>query len=1071
MACHFIFPESSEWYHAVTLPERIESISQCRLLNTAFNDEPICRRLDRWHTELPDGIEDYIAQVLTAHEINGEHLFRILSEPIEDVRDRLGTPPSWLQSVISAFSSTESSDPVSFGEVEGGTTTVLFLHLVEPLLRQASHRLCCGMASLRHEFPGLSLDEKLVGDALLRNVERQLLQMLIPTLVLELNVARVQEKLSGETREQRFDSFVARLRNPEISLSLLREYPVLARQVVICLDHWVSFSLEFLRHLGEDWLELCMRFGGVDLGTIISLDDSKGDRHQDGRSVLIVTFTSGLRIVYKPRPLALAMHFQELLTWLNERGAQPPFRTVKILDRGTYGWIEFISPQDCTSIDEVRRFYERQGEYLALLYALEASDFHYENLIASGEHPILVDLETLCQPCMRDRDQAIDGTYRDSVLRVGLLPQRLFANGQSDGIDLSGLGAAAGQPLPYPVLQLEAPCTDEMRLIQKGGESAGRTNQPRLGSLTVEMLDFVEEITVGFSNMYRLLQRYRGQILSSNGPLARFANDSIRVILRPTLTYGLLLRSSFHPDALRDALDRDVMFGSLCDSSRSSHYLERIVRSEIDDLRNGDIPLFSTTPASLDLQTSSGATIKDFFPETGMSLVHRRIRHLSESDYVRQLWFVRASLAAMAAGQKQIRLSTRTGRGEELTSATGEQLIAAAETVGARLESLAVRSGKDVSWIGLTLTKKANWSLVPLGLDLYSGLSGLAFFLAYLGYATHEPRYTTLARAAVRTIRRHLSEIPLHRFSVGVFDGLGGVVYLFTHLGIIWRDQELILEAKRIAQSSRTLIFYDRKFDVTSGSAGCIMSLRVLQSVAPSENILAAAVECGDHLLAHAQSLHEGIAWPPYFPAKGPLTGFAHGASGIALALLELSNLSGEKRFKEAALKAFSYENSLFSPEWKNWPDLREMDNGSDGMFMVGWCHGAPGIALARLRALQYTDGPLIRRDIAAGLDTTLSLGFRGDHSLCHGSLGNIEPLLQAIELLAQTPWSGHVDQISASILQGIRDNGWLCGVPLSVESPGLMTGIAGIGYGLLRLADPLNIPSLLTLAPPILRG
>jgi type 2 lantibiotic biosynthesis protein LanM len=368
----------------------------------------------------------------------------------------------------------------------------------------------------------------------------------------------------------------------------------------------------------------------------------------------------------------------------------------------------------------------------------------------------------------------------------------------------------------------------------------------------------------------------------------------------------------------------------------------------------------------------------------------------------------------------------------------------------------------------LTLTKKENWSLVPLGLDLYNGLPGVALFLAYLGTVSEETRYTALARATVTTIRRQLSAFPLHRFSIGAFDGLGGIVYLFTHLGVMWNDPELLQEAKQIAENSRALIFYDRKFDITSGSAGCIMSLLALQSVAPDEKTLAAAVECGAHLLGHAQSLQDGIAWPAYFPAKGPLTGLSHGASGIAWALLELSEQSGEKRFREAALKGFRYENTLFSSDKKNWPDLREMNNGGDRMFMVGWCHGAPGIALVRLRALKYVEDASVRNDIAAGLETTLSQGFRGDHSLCHGSLGNLEPLLQASELLDRTPWTCHVNRVSSAILQSIQDDGWFCGVPLGVESPGLMTGLAGIGYGLLRLADPLKIPSLLTLAPPI---
>ncbi len=1065
--CESIHLETSDWYRAVTLSERIAALGRRESMEVEFADESIRSRLQRWNAQYPQLRGNYLSDYLAAYDISKEAFLHVLNEPIEAVRDRLAASPSWLCDVRSAFSDDASSSAISFKEFSRGNDTVLFLNLTEPLIRQARQRLRLGL-SLRREIAGPFVLDDRFEDALVMNVARQLLQMLIPTLVLELNVARLQGLLEGETHEQRFNSFVTRLRQPDIALALLREYPTLARQVVICLDHWVTFSHEFLRHLAEDWSDLCTYFcAGEDPGRLVSLDDSKGDQHRDGRSVLIATFSSGFRIVYKPRPLAVAMHFQELLNWLNDRGAEPPLRTIKILDRGAYGWVEFISPQCCASDDEVRRFYARQGEYLALLYALEATDFHNENLIAAGEHPILVDLETLFQPCIRDRDQTINRVYRDSVLRAGLLPQRLFASAQSDGIDLSGLGAAAGQTLPYPVLHFEAPATDEMRLIQKDGESAGCGNQPTLDGVKVDILDYVEAITIGFATLYQLLQQHREELLSADGPLARFARDTVRVVLRPTLTYGLLLRSSFHPDVLRDAVDRDMMFGSLWGDTQGSRHLEQIFPSEMNDLHNHDIPLFTTCPGSHDLLTSSGQTIAGFFPETGMSLVHRRLRHLGESDYLRQLWFIRASLAATAMGQKPARLPTRPGR-EGRTGANREQLLGAAEAAGERLDALALRSGEDISWIGLTLTKKDNWSLVPLGLDLYNGLPGVALFLAYLGTVSQETRYTTLARTAVTTIRRHLSAFPLHRFSIGAFDGLGGIVYLFTHLGIMWNDPELLLEAKRIAESSRALIFYDRKFDITSGSAGCIMSLLALQSVAPGENILAAAVECGDHLLGHAQSLQDGIAWPPYFPAKGPLTGLAHGASGIAWALLELSELSGEKRFREAALKAFSYENSLFSSEKKNWPDLREMNNGGNRMFMVGWCHGAPGIALARLRALRYVDGVPVRNDIAAGLETTLSHGFRGDHSLCHGSLGNLEPLLQASELLDRTPWTGHVNRVSAAILQSIHDDGWCCGVPLSVESPGLMTGLAGIGYGLLRLADPLRIPALLTLAPPI---
>jgi lantibiotic modifying enzyme len=54
----------------------------------------------------------------------------------------------------------------------------------------------------------------------------------------------------------------------------------------------------------------------------------------------------------------------------------------------------------------------------------------------------------------------------------------------------------------------------------------------------------------------------------------------------------------------------------------------------------------------------------------------------------------------------------------------------------------------------------------------------------------------------------------------------------------------------------------------------------------------------------------------------------------------------------------------------------------------------------------------------------------------------------------------------AAGILRAIEQRGWRCGVPLHVETPGLMMGLAGIGDGLLRVAEP-RLPSILMLQAP----
>src|SRR5262249_22139482 len=138
-----------------------------------------------------------------------------------------------------------------------------------------------------------------------------------------------------------------------------------------------------------------------DPGVLVNVSMDAGDRHRNGRCVLLAKFDSGFQLVYKPKSLAVDIHFQELLSWLNFLGSQPAFCTLRMLDRGAYGWSEFVASETCDSLPALRRFYQRQGAYLALLYVLEATDLHCENLIAAGEHPVLVDLEAIFHPRCR----------------------------------------------------------------------------------------------------------------------------------------------------------------------------------------------------------------------------------------------------------------------------------------------------------------------------------------------------------------------------------------------------------------------------------------------------------------------------------------------------------------------------------------------------------------------------------------------------------------------------------------------------------------------------------------------
>jgi type 2 lantibiotic biosynthesis protein LanM len=937
-----------------------------------------------------------------------------------------------------------------------------------PLIEEARDRVRRGAADLANSYPDVPFDPANAESALAGHLTVPFLQMISQVVVLELHVARLEGVLAGDTPEERFASFVDRLRDPEVAGQLFKEYPVLAEQVAIRLQQWSAFSLEFLTHLCEDWKLIRPLFSNSAPGRLAGIQGGAGDTHRNGRAVMIASFTGGERLVYKPRSLAPDLHFQHLLGWLNDRGARPGFRQIKLVDRGNHGWAEFIPTVPCATQSELSRFYERQGGYLATLYAIRACDFFCENLIAAGEHPILIDLEALFHPRLdqtrpQGSDEIAGSSMYSSVLATGLLPMRIWAANDHSGVDISGLGNSAGQLSPKPVPQWERPNTDEMRLVRRRVEMDGSHNCPTLQGQPVNAADYAASIAAGFDFTYRLLLAHRSELLAM---VRRFCSDDVRVIVRPTRIYGALLHESFHPDVLRDDDGRAALFDRLRDVPFQHPSLEELLAAERRDLLRGDIPIFTTQPESRDLWTSDNRAVKDFFAASGMSLAEQRILGLSDRDLERQLWTIRASLATLTPHGYRPGMRNPKPRLAPGTELGPQQFLTVAAEIGDRLAELAFTEDDRATWLGIVTGAEDNCHVVPLGPDLYEGLPGIILFLAYLGEVSADPRYCELAKAALRTLRRQL-ELSGAPGKLGAFSGWGGVIYLLAHLGTIWGDPSLFAEAEALCDRLLPAIEPDRSLDLIGGASGCVLALLALFQCRPRPATLETARRCGEHLLRTAQPMDSGIGWLCGENAKRVLTGFAHGNAGIGYALAALGKATGDSRFEQAAAGAFAYERSLYSPEQGNWPDLR---NPEQTTFATAWCHGAPGIALSRLRARCHLKDPLFDEEIDAGLAATARQRLCGNHALCHGDLGNADILLEASVTLQDPGWRAHAVQTANAVMANAVETGWLCANPLGVESPGLLTGLAGIGYAFLRFAGLARVPSVLALDGPVLR-
>ena len=1077
-----LFFSSPRWYAATTLKERAANFRRSSAgLYSSNRDQEVSYRAHQWQEQMPFEQTAILERRLAVDDLSSSEFARLLAEPLTELRQRLNSEPEWLTRARESFRTADPNDCDPLEQTPADGQLFGFLYAVKPLMKEATAKLRQGIQQLTENHENVPFDPETVDDLLWNYLPNHLITMLLRSFILELNARRMQGELTGETPQDRFHLFVQKLRDPAFAERLLADYPVLLRQVVEYLERAVVTGLEFLEHLCTDYLALSERFSPAENpGLLRELSDDVGDSHQGGRFVRIAQFESGLRIAYKPRSLATDVHFQRFLCWLNDRGASPRFQTTNVLNFGDHGWVEFVEQQDCEDRSAVSRFYERIGGYLAILYVLRATDFHHENIIACGEHPTLIDLESLFNPLespSTDGDNFAEATgmadraFADSVLRVGLLPQRYWSNDQSHGIDFSGLGGAAGQTESEQAPTIVSVGTDSMRIALASVEMQPEKNLPSLNGKTVNALDYSDEIVRGFQQTYRLLRQQREPLLAEDGPLADFSKDTIRVILRGTNSYARLLSASYHPDLLHDALDRDRFFDQLWIGNADQTGMDFVFPAERDDLWRDDIPYFRTKVDSHDLWSTSGERSTGHFDRSGYELVRDQVSALDEADLERQTWFVQASLNVLAR-QHTSRKKNHLVPSRAVRTHSPEEFIEASERIGKRLCSTALRGADDACWIGLRVVNDNDWELATLSLDLYNGMPGVALYLGYLGHITGEERYTEFAHRAVSTIKKQCREFATYDRSIGAFNGWGGVIYSLTHLGTLWQDPSHLASALELIDKIPPLIQHDEDIDIIGGAAGAIISLLGFYRLTASPKALTTALACGDHLLDTLGARLPGPDGEPSSSSQPLWAGLSHGAAGMAWALFELAEISGDERYRQMALRAVEYERRIFCPEAGNWPDLRTGDDlppsvGEQNDFECAWCHGAPGIGLARLLTLPHLNEPTVLQEIEVALATTLREGFHDNHSLCHGDLGNLETFLLANEVLSDSSSKNHGATLAAKILESIREHGLRCGIPLDVETPGLMTGMSGIGYGLLRVAAPDRVTSILALQPP----
>jgi hypothetical protein len=483
-----------------------------------------------------------------------------------------------------------------------------------------------------------------------------------------------------------------------------------------------------------------------------------GDPHGAGgrvtRLTLVASDSSVHHVVYKPRSIDVDDAFYTLSKQLAEQDDERVLRPW-MLRRLRHGWMQHISPSDCAKRADVNVYYSRLGWLTAIVHALSGQDCHAGNIIAHGDHPVLVDLECLLTSSPAPAAPAL-------VTATGIIPMVRFAVGDFPGMDVSGFSGGNNDRHFYSDWRIVLNAAGVPQVQRQPATAARGFNVPTVNGERVNPFDFSESFVGGFRKGYQCLLRARPQLTAPDGWLMAFAGVQTRVVIRNTGEYVKAITESTAPLLL------------LSQASEINHYhrclgarIPNAVEKEVHRLRNGWIPRFEAMP---DLTDNGG--MLDRIGESGgsgLDQVRRFVTsQLSERDMEHQVQLIQHCVGAMALNQNEYRSDTAPILPAASTLNVLKSVIAHLEE-GHRPTSESDWLSCESSRAGTLVAARAHWGS-------FTGKAGI------VGTYLHLDRHGMLGTAS-STMRRALAHLSdhsdsAHTLSVGGVNGRASLVLL-----------------------------------------------------------------------------------------------------------------------------------------------------------------------------------------------------------------------------------------------------------------------------------------------------
>lgn len=990
-------------------------------LSAYYGDEEVNDNLSKWLSRKSLCTEDLFELSLRENKMTRES-FNLSIKPLDEKDIELLAEESkgmfWYQKAVEIF-----DDDINYRDTP---VTIDFSYAFRPFLYYMKKKI------EEITINGFNISGN---DEFLIHLAKEFVQISSKTLVYDLHEQKNKYDFEGATSSERFVYYMKKRFGSKSSIvEFYEDYPVLFRLLTERVLFHVENYKEFIEAIQQSLPDFKTKFSISAPYQLSGISVGAGDSHGKGKTVVLFDM-NGQRFAFKYKDLEIGERFNDFLFYL-EKQTGKRFIKIKRITNIRYCIEEFVPSQECKTIDEIRKYYHRFGEYVALAYLLCGNDFHYENVIAHGGFPVLIDIETLIQndsPIKRSDNPYIQLSVKkySSVLGSALLPFKAYENrieplvegvAKGKGISISAFDGSK-QKSPYKGLSLVNENTDEVRFEYIEYELNGSNNIPIYGGKEVNAEQYKSEVVKGFDEICQYFMDNTDEVVLKMEDI--FSNVVVRNVIKTTQKYVDMLGYGYHPKCMKNYVEREKLFENLWAFEYKN---KSAILPEIKDLLVDDVPIFFNNTSSRSLITSDRGLITDYYERTAIERVKEIILNFDEKEHAYQRLRLELSLGIHKMQKEAIKLGT-----------TVDEVLESIMTILYRRAKFD-KEENFVAFEDFIYELDGTLDYDALKIEFYDGLSGIYLFVLY--YAKNNP--DSKAHILKSALEKSVFKMPKKKEKnppISAYDGKYSVLYPLYHKYKLERNMEDLLLVEKLLADLADEIDQNVKADWINGVSGLIQVLLGYYKLTKRL-----------HFLEKAEMLSKVLD-----KREVKFCGFAHGFSGIIYASYSLYCKTGNEEHINRVKEYLKLENQYF--DGNVWKDLREGKNS-----LSYWCHGTVGIGLTRLYLLKCGfDDEQVREDLLNCLNNVMAAEIK-DAGICHGNMGRFLFLKEVQESkIVPEAIQKKLDVLLSEIRQNIFDHGVKIDSFEGESVLGLMTGITGVGYGLLKEMDP-SVPNILGL-------